>query len=256
MIDLLSPTGREVLQRFVSKDILFAFDLDGTLAPIVADPTAVRIPEMIQQGMDTLSKLATTAIITGRSRSDALPRLGFKPRYLIGNHGAEGLPDAADEKRLLSFQVDGWERQLADLLSQDTRSATVLERKECSLSLHYRHAPDPDAAHRSLLEAITRLQPAPRRVGGKFVENLIPQEANHKGDALLHLLEYTGCPKAFFLGDDETDEDVFRLDAPQILSVCVGTDRPTAAHFSIQKQTDTAELIQLLIDTIKTTSAT
>jgi len=48
------------------------------------------------------------------------------------------------------------------------------------------------------------------------VENLIPRGAPHKGDALLHLLDFSGCGRALFAGDDETDEDVFRLDDPRI----------------------------------------
>ena len=38
-----------------------------------------------------MSKLIV-AVITGRSRSDAMQHLAITPHYLIGNHGAEGLP--------------------------------------------------------------------------------------------------------------------------------------------------------------------
>jgi hypothetical protein len=69
---------------------------------------------------------------------------------------------------------------------------------EYSLSLYYRHTSDPEATHRALLSAIAQLDPAPRQVVVKFVENLIPQRTTHKGDALLQLLEYTGYQRPFF----------------------------------------------------------
>jgi trehalose 6-phosphate phosphatase len=91
-----------------------------------------------------------------------------------------------------------------------------------------------------------RLEPPPRRIGGKFVENLIPHGMPDKGEALLHLMRHTGCSRAFFLGDDETDEDVFKLDLPQIFSACVGRDRTTAARYVVEQQVQTAQLIQEL----------
>lgn len=252
MIELLGTDGLASLQNFITPATLFAFDLDGTLAPIVDDPSAVKIPATIRKELEQLSARAVTAIITGRSQSDALPRLGFKPHYLVGNHGAEGLPGSQGEQQQLRTVVKDWEQQLAVLLPPQIRSATLLERKEYSLSLHYRHAPDPVATHTALLSAISRLDPAPRRIGGKCVENLIPRGTPHKGDALVRLINHAGCPSAFFLGDDETDEDVFRLEDPRIFSACVGTERATAARYYLKNIAETERLLQL-VTTLLTT---
>ena len=35
---LFSPQGESVLNRFITRDTLLAFDFDGTLAPIVPHP--------------------------------------------------------------------------------------------------------------------------------------------------------------------------------------------------------------------------
>lgn len=247
MIRLFSDNGLAHLREFVTAGTLFAFDLDGTLAPIVADPAAIRVPEEVRELMKRLSCLATTAVITGRSRQDALAHLGFEPRYLVGNHGAEGMPGRDGEELELFGMVAGWERQLADLLEAEIYQATFFESKGSTLSLHYRHAPHQQAVHAALLAAIARLEPAPRRVGGKFVENLIPEGAPHKGDALLHLLELAGCGTALFVGDDETDEDVFRLGDPRIFPVCVGVERPTAARYALESQEEMARLLRELV---------
>jgi len=251
MIELFSDTGMAALGRFVSADTLFAFDLDGTLAPIVDDPTAIELPEPVLRGLTTLSGLATTAVITGRARNDALAKLGFQPRYLVGNHGMEGLPGAALSQQELQGQVAGWHQQLNRLLAPQILSGIFFEQKGCSLSLHYRHAADRQLAHAGLLAAIEQLDPPPRRVGGKFVENLLPQGAPHKGDALLQLMTHSGCSKALFAGDDETDEDVFRLHDPRLFSICVGTERTSAADFYLRDQTDMARTLEQLINLIR-----
>jgi len=48
------------------------------------------------------------------------------------------------------------------------------------------------------------------------------------------------------MGDDETDEDVFRLADPRILSVCIGTERTTATRYTIDDQKN----IELLLHEI------
>lgn len=247
MKDLMSPDGLKALRRFVSRDTLFAFDLDGTLAPIVADPADIRIPEAVRSTMEQLSGLAATAVITGRARCDARKHLGFEPRYLVGNHGAEGLPGLPGVEEELRSHVSNWEEHLELLLPPEVQRQVLLERKGFSLSLHYRHAADPVTIHGALLAAIDRLEPPPRRVGGKFVENLIPAESPNKGDALLRLMELSGSPTAFFLGDDETDEDVFRLDSPALFTVHIGMSGESRARYAIRKQEETGPLLGMLV---------
>lgn len=247
MIDILSPPGLAVLRSFVTPQTLCAFDLDGTLAPIIDDPAAVALPVAVQQAMQQLCSLVPVAIITGRGCDDARPRLKFAPRYLVGNHGLEGLPDRTVNLAELRALIDYWNRELHRLLPASILPELLVEAKAGSLSLHYRHAADPVAAHRLLLDAIGQLQPQPRYVGGKYVENLIPQGAPDKGTALLRLMEHSGSRQALFVGDDVTDEDVFELDNPRILSVCVGTERPTAARYALQDQTAIAQLLRQVL---------
>jgi len=89
MIHLLSEAGQAALRQFVDRSTLFAFDLDGTLAPIVADPARIEIPEKIRKQLTYLNRVAPVAIISGRARGDARAHLGFDPRFLIGNNRRE-----------------------------------------------------------------------------------------------------------------------------------------------------------------------
>ncbi|MDP1992017.1 MAG: hypothetical protein Q8K00_13460, partial [Syntrophales bacterium] len=88
-----------------------------------------------------------------------------------------------------------------------------------------------------------RLVPQPRVVGGKYVENLLPEEAPDKGSALLQLMRQAGCAKGFFVGDDRTDEDVFHLDGNQLFTVRVGTGMKSRARYFLRGQ---GEILLLL----------
>lgn len=244
---LFSAAGRAALHAFVTQATLFAFDLDGTLAPIVDDPADITIPDKVRHALIQLDGMAPVAVITGRSRADALAHLGFTPRFLVGNHGAEGLPGQEGQDWRFLDQVAVWDQQLTELLSPEIRSSILFENKGETLSLHYRHAACPDDVHAALLAAIALLVPAPRRVGGKFVENLIPQGAPHKGDALLCIMKQLECRRAVFVGDDETDEDVFRLADDSIFGIRIGKDNESAAGSYLLSQSEIVPLLDEII---------
>jgi trehalose 6-phosphate phosphatase len=124
----------------------------------------------------------------------------------------------------------------------------ILEEKGETLSLHYRQSPDPLIAQEILLGAIAHLAPSPRRVSGKFVENLVPQAAADKGVALEALMKHLACPRAIFVGDDVTDEDVFCLKNPVVLGIRVGENRESAARYYLQGQD---EMVKLLYEILK-----
>ena len=77
MTYLFSREGRGALRDFIDCSTLFAFDLDGTLAPLVVDPTRIKIPDEIVEPLIRLNRMAPVALITGRARADADPHLGF-----------------------------------------------------------------------------------------------------------------------------------------------------------------------------------
>lgn len=237
---------RKALDRlggFLDEATLLAFDLDGTLAPIVPDPAAIRIPDAVLKAFAALNARAPVAVITGRSRSDAMTHLGVAPRYLIGNHGVEGLPNWGFRENAFVLTVQKWENQLELLLCPKDREGIAIENKGASLSIHYRHALNIQAAQAAILGVIHQLVPAPRRISGKFIENLLPADAPDKGMALALLMESEGFSKAFFAGDDETDEHVFRLHRKNILTVRVGESPGTAADLYLQGQYEVARLL-------------
>ncbi len=247
MIYLFSHAGLRDLRDFIDRSTLFAFDLDGTLAPIVSDPAGIMIPPDVHERLVRLNGTASVAVVTGRARVDAARHLGFAPRFLVGNHGAEGLPGADAAEREFIGLCRGWMTQLGELLPEGEGTGIVMEDKSATLSLHYRNAPDRENAHQRILAAVSRLLPAPRRVSGKLVENLVPAAAPHKGDALRRIMRHLGCARALFVGDDVTDEDVFRLGDEAIFGIRVGNSGGSAARYFIRGQDEMAPLLDEIL---------
>lgn len=78
--------GAATLARYVAPDTLFAFDLDGTLAPIVAEYGGAQVLKPVRATLLRLVGLAKVAVITVRSWRDAVAILGFEPHMVISSH--------------------------------------------------------------------------------------------------------------------------------------------------------------------------
>ena len=85
-------------------------------------------------------------------------------------------------------------------------------------------------------------------IPGIEVVNIVPADAPHKGIALERERFRLHCDTAIYVGDDETDEDVFALDQPgRLLSIRVGRKDASRADFYIHAQKDVDALLRLLV---------
>ena len=98
-----------------------------------------------------------------------------------------------------------------------------------------------------LLEKVAELSPSPRVILGKCVINLIPAGGPHKGVALLELMRKFKKRSAIYVGDDDTDEDVFTLPDEGILTVRVGKKSSSAAQFFLERQSEIRRMILLAL---------
>jgi trehalose 6-phosphate phosphatase len=252
MTPLFSASGLQRLDRMAGPGLLCVFDFDGTLAPIVARPEHVVLPESVQERLIALSKLAPVAILTGRGVEDLRARLHFEPDFLIGNHGIEGVADWARRTAEYEAVCSKWADSLrATLHGSSLDEGIEMEDKRFSLSLHYRLAQDQQATARRLQTLFDQLDPAPRIVAGKCVFNLVPQGAPNKGQALEHLMRDQAVRNAMYVGDDITDEDVFRLSRPDLLSIRVERGSESAAEFYLEQRADVERLLDELITRLK-----
>jgi trehalose 6-phosphate phosphatase len=173
------------------------FDVDGTLAPIVPDPSDARVPDATRAELRRLAaRYGLVACITGRTSDVARAIVGVDELTYVGEHGLELEPAAAEwGRRIHAFGADaGW----------------PVEEKPLSIAFHYRTASDPEAARRQLVEVEeeARAQGLRTRWGRLVLEVLPPVEAS-KRTAVVQLLEQHGLRRALYAGDDATDLDAF-----------------------------------------------
>src|SRR5437667_6410247 len=72
-------------------NLLIFLDFDGTLAPVVNDPTLASIPPETLRTLTSLAGLekVSLAIISGRALADLKARVGLPNLIYAGNHGLE-----------------------------------------------------------------------------------------------------------------------------------------------------------------------
>ena len=237
----------QTLEPLCTGRTLFVFDFDGTLAPIVTRRAHAIMSRTTCALFSRLASRVTTAVISGRSVSDLRARLKFHPDYLIGNHGLEGLLGNAAALRRAQRLCKAWRQQLENAWEETPPAGIDVEDKHYSLAIHYRLAPDARRARATVARALAQLQPAPQLIPGKKVVNVLPPGAPDKGAALLQLLRRTRAEHALFIGDDDTDEAVFALDDPRIVTVRVGRKRSSRAHYYLQGQTEIDALLHYLV---------
>ena len=74
--------------------------------------------------------------------------------------------------------------------------------------------------------------------------NLLPATAPDKGDALRALIEHTGAHTVLYVGDDDTDERVFGLHLPSVLTLRVEPAADSAATLFLRDQREVLTLVR------------
>jgi trehalose 6-phosphate phosphatase len=243
---LFSTKGRTELQRLARGSTLYAFDFDGTLAPIVADPAQARAADRVTLPLAQLASLVPVAVVSGRAQRDLIERLPCEIAYLVGNHGNEGLPEEPATAEL-EATCRRWRASLELQLLAPEGQGVRLEDKGRSLSLHYRAAPDPSAASTFLRSIAHSLAPQPTVIDGKMVLNLLPPGAMTKFEALQILAEHEGVDHVMFVGDDDTDEIVFKRAPPHWTTVRIDPHGGTAARYCLEEQASIEILLAHLL---------
>ena len=205
-------------------------DLDGTLAPIAPTPEAARVPGETRTALRTLTEMGwRVAVISGRPAAQARRMLPVTGLLIFGSHGLEGSWDGRP-----STQVRPALARRLSLLARRGRALAArtegarLERKPAGLAFHDRRVPA--RMLKGWRDGLrTWLERQDLRgleiLHGKRVLEIRPRGV-HKGVVARPLLaEMTGRQRdesLVALGDDRTDEDLFREVSDRGLTVRVG----------------------------------
>jgi trehalose 6-phosphate phosphatase len=250
---LSGPEGGAALATLMASRALFAFDFDGTLAPIRPRPSDVHVSATIALRLGKLARRRPVAIVTGRQVADVRDRLGFVPTWIIGNHGAEDEGDLETGLRA-ARALDGLRERLQVRADGLAAAGVLVEDKAQSLALHFRTAPDRVAASALIEEVLAGFTPALHVFGGKLVYNAVAADAPDKAVAVQRLIERAGVDVAFFVGDDVNDEPVFVSALPGWLTVRIGCERrDSAARFCIDGPHEMAVVLDRMLASIEDT---
>jgi trehalose 6-phosphate phosphatase len=255
MTYLFSDEGRLALRALAGRPILYAFDFDGTLAGISHDRDTVKLSQSIHEGLSELAKRIPCAIVSGRALSDLVSRVDGVVPHLIGNHGLESpLTDPATLIRAKNI-CQGWVQRLGTDFVQPLKSyGAEVENKRYTLTLHYRATDEPARVRMGLVLLLDQLTPTPRLIFGKASVNILPPGNDGKGPATLALMRHLRQTGLFFIGDDETDEDVFELSEGLVMGVRVGRDSKSRAQYYVKDQGEIEAVIRVLAHSIDRTT--
>ena len=230
-------------------------DYDGTLTPIVARPELATLPDGMRQTLRRLAERLPVAVVSGRDAAVVAGLVGMDGLAYVGSHGLDitGFGDGTARHEAAREFVPR-----LDAAEQELRRATagipgvLVERKRFSVATHVRlAAPAARTAVESIVERIGRAHPSLRRERGKMVFELRPDIDWDKGRAVCWLLEALGrdWSAALFIGDDLTDETVFRALAGRGLGIVVSeAGRPTAADLRLANPAEVQTLLGRLAD--------
>jgi len=222
--------------------LLVCCDYDGTLAPIVDDPSLAQPLADAVVALRELSLLPSTtvAVISGRALSD-VAELSQLPSeiHLVGSHGAEmdvEFTPNSQQRRLLDQCVAA-----STELSSDIDGAHI-EIKPGSVAVHVRRCSPADGK-----DLIERIVMGPGQFPGIVVQQgkkVIELSVLHaqKSDAVAALQHRVGASMTLFIGDDVTDESVFTTLSSQDVGVKVG-DGSTAAPWRVNAPQDVVDLL-------------
>lgn len=235
--------------------LLLGLDFDGTLAPIVPRGEDAQMLPGARAAIEALRPCGgiTTTIVSGREIADLTARV---PAHLIlaGNHGLEIRGDDFDFVHPQAAASEGALHRICEAIRSRVSEipGAVVEDKRLTATVHFRRSPTD--CIKELAELVKSVV-APEtsqfvlREGRKTFE-IRPRVDWNKGSAMLWLwnkIEPPGKSLICYVGDDGTDEDVFRL--AEGIMIHVGS-LPTAARFNVKDPDEVARFLRWLGSTL------
>jgi len=232
---------------------LLLLDYDGTLAPFTRMPSQAKPSEELIENMKLLTadKKNNVVLISGRDEATLTAWFGKMRITLVAEHGASIKYDGGEWEKQLMIHA-GWKEQIRPIMQLfATRCpGSLVEEKENTLAWHYRNtAPDLGFARsRELMNTISQLVTnTPLQVvdGNKVLE--VRQAGVDKGTTSNKLIHHFQPQFLLCIGDDTTDEDMFRIANQHGYTIKIGTG-VTAADFNLPNQSDVIPLLLKFIN--------
>ena len=232
-----------------SAEAVIGLDFDGTLAPIVEDPSSAHIhPDADQVLVDLAMQVRAIAVITGRPARQALDLGGLesvgnaigdagKELFVLGQYGNERW--TSTNRRVIAPRpphgLATFLRELPRFLRRAGAADAHVEEKGLAVAIHTRRMRDPERAVEVLLPLLRDLAASHDLVvepGRNVVE--VRSGEMHKGLVVERIAEEVDAGAFCFIGDDLGDLEAFEAvgalgkEGMPTLLVCSASDEESA----------------------------
>ncbi|MFC1485491.1 bifunctional alpha,alpha-trehalose-phosphate synthase (UDP-forming)/trehalose-phosphatase [Candidatus Latescibacterota bacterium] len=247
--ELMAKNRDEIIRQYKrSRKRIFLLDYDGTLRSFEQTPEKAKPDEHIIQLIDELAKdiRNEVVVISGRDKNTLGKWFKDLNISMVAEHGA-WLHERGSIWELIEPLTDFWKDQIRPILEMhvDRTPGSFIEEKDYSLVWHYRKS-DPALAEiraRELKEALLHYMAnlgLGVLEGNKVIEIRIA--GINKGKAALKWVAREYYDFILAAGDDQTDEDIFKILPPHAYSIKIGF-LPTEAKYSLEQVTDLHTLL-------------
>jgi len=249
---LLAPAKERLLRDFSqARQRLIFLDYDGTLVPFADDPQMVQPSDELLTILRNLSQHPgnEVVLISGRDRSTMQRWFGSINAGLVAEHGV-WTQEKNQDWQLIKPLNNNWKPTIMPLLATyaDRLPRAFVEEKEFSVVWHYRRA-DPELASTRAKELVDDLVNFTANIdiqilqGSKVVE--VRCGGVNKGNAAARFLAENNFGFILAVGDDWTDEDLFKILPDTAYSIRVGIMQ-SYARFNLRSYVDVVELLKEL----------
>jgi trehalose 6-phosphate phosphatase len=249
----------EIAARLQGRRPALFLDYDGTLSAIAPRPELATLPAATREVLGRLAREMPVAIVSGRGREDVAALVGLPGLVYAGSHGFDiaGPPPTPGAPPLRLEVGDGVPERIgiaAERLRLELAGVpgVLVEPKGFAISIHFRLADASDVPRvEQAVEATVDAVPGLRKGHGKKLFEVRPDIDWNKGRALLWLLDALGLDRPdvlpFYLGDDLTDEDAFRILGDRGVGIVVSEGpRETAAAYQLHDPDEVRRFLERL----------
>jgi len=255
----LSKELGKIKREIKGKQLFLFLDFDGTLTPIRRDPRKVRLGKGMYHTLKRVADKSNicVAVISGRRLGGIKKMIGLKNVIYVGNHGLEAigpnlnfiLPSAVKTKKIIKDVGQKLKKKLRKF------KGVIIEDKNLTLSVHYRMANERDAySVIQIVESITKPYQKKRQIKvteGKKVREIRPPATWDKGRVAKKLLklEEKRLQKRIIpicMGDDKTDEDIFKLFKKRgyTIKITKKPDKASSANYFLRNTSEVRNVLQ------------
>lgn len=257
--------NREILQKVVGKrqltqiksaydeaaSRLILLDYDGTLSPFVRKPEDAVPSEQLLELLRRLSGDKRNKVVINSGRNHQMLDKWFKGLSLdfAAEHGIFYKDDGIWHRNIM--EEISWDEEILEIIQHTIEKTprSHLEQKDAALVWHYRNVDIWLAELRAQQLINALISPCARLnlqiVPGNKIVEIKPPDYN-KGSEVIRRLEKDTYDFVLAIGDDTTDEDMFRALPPDGISIKVGNFSP-AAKYRIPLQSSVIPFLSKLI---------